>query len=107
MRQPIFQGKSEGDQLFAIFKILGSPTQDEYSELSAMVPFDPKIFKEFKNYKLNTTFFEDQFSYIKDYKNLMDLLLKMFNYIPSKRITAEEALKHPFFADVAEADSAE
>ncbi len=66
-----------------------------------LVPFDPKIFKEFKHYKLQTAFFEEQFSYIKDYKNLMDLLLKMFNYIPSKRITAEEALQHPFFAEVA------
>jgi serine/threonine protein kinase len=107
MRQPIFQGKSEGDQLFAIFKVLGSPSQEEYNELSSMVPFDPKIFKEFKNYKLNTTFFEEQFSYIKDYKNLMDLLLKMFNYIPSKRITALEALKHPFFADVADTEIVE
>jgi len=99
-REPIFQGKSEGDQLFAIFKVLGSPTQEEYDELSMMVPFDPKIFKEFKFYKRQT--FKDKFYYIQDYENLMDLLLKMFAYIPSQRITAAEALNHPFFKDVRE-----
>jgi len=99
MREPLFQGKSEGDQLFAIFRTLGSPSATEFDEYSMMVPFDPKIFQEFKAYKRQS--FKDKFYYIKDYDNLMDLLMKMFDYIPSKRITAAEALKHPFFKDVA------
>ena len=86
--------------MFAIFKVMGSPTQEEYDELSMMVPFDPKIFKEFKHYKRQS--FKEKFYYIQDYDNLMDLLLKIFAYIPSKRITAAEALKHPFFKDVKE-----
>ncbi len=99
-REPIFQGKSEGDQLFAIFKVMGSPSQEEYDELSMMVPFDPKIFKEFKFYKRQT--FKDKFYYIQDYENLMDLMFRMFAYIPSQRISAADALKHPFFKDVRE-----
>jgi len=98
MREPLFQGKSEGDQLFAIFRMLGSPSATEFEELSMMVPFDPKIFTEFKIYKRQQ--FRDKFHYIKDFENLMDLLMKMFDYIPSKRITAVEAMKHPFFKDV-------
>ena len=98
MREPLFQGKTEGDQLFAIFKVLGSPTPEEYEELSMMVPFEPKIFNEFKTFKRQS--FREKFYYIEDFDNLMDLLLKMFAYIPSKRITAAEALKHPFFKDI-------
>lgn len=40
------------------------------------------------------------FSMVEDRKNFIDLLLKMFCYLPSKRITAKEALKHPFFKDI-------
>ena len=98
MRDPLFQGKSEGDQLFSIFKVIGSPSKEEYDKLSMMVPFDPKIFNEFKTYKKSS--FKDKFHYINDYDNLMDLLSKMFAYVPDDRITAEEALEHPFFKDV-------
>ena len=33
-RQPLFQGKSEGDQLFKIYQQLGSPTSEEFAWLS-------------------------------------------------------------------------
>lgn len=41
---------------------------------------------------------------VSDRKNFIDLLLKMFNYSPSKRITAAEALKHPFFDSIHKED---
>lgn len=37
---------------------------------------------------------------VEDRANFIDLLLKMFCYVPSKRITAAEALKHPFFKGI-------
>jgi len=40
---------------------------------------------------------EELFNMVEDRKNFIDLLLKMLTYSPSKRITAEEALKHKFF----------
>lgn len=37
---------------------------------------------------------------VKDYDNFEDLLLKMLEYLPERRITAREALRHPFFDSV-------
>lgn len=37
---------------------------------------------------------------VKDYDNFVDLLLKLLEYVPEKRITAADALKHPFFANM-------
>ena len=98
IRDVLFKGKSEGDQLFTIFKILGSPNQKDYDELTRLGPFDCKVFKEFGNFKKQSL--RDKFYYIQDYDNLIDLLTKMFIYNPNRRITAVQALKHPFFKDV-------
>lgn len=99
LREPIFQGKSEGDQLFAIFRTLGSPTSEQFQEYSKMVPFDPKIFNDFKTFARPDISAEFSNS-IQDTENFLDLMYKMFEYIPSKRISASEALKHPFFKDI-------
>ena len=40
------------------------------------------------------------FKNIQDNNDFLDLLLKMLAYLPEKRITAKEALNHPFFGDV-------
>ena len=37
---PLFQGSSEGDQLFAIFQKLGSPTKRELEILGKKVPYN-------------------------------------------------------------------
>ncbi len=63
-----------------------------------MTNFDKEYFKDFKNYK--SVDLRKMFSMIKDLDNLLDLLKKMFDYIPNRRISAEDAMKHPFFVDV-------
>jgi glycogen synthase kinase 3 beta len=98
MREPLFQGKSEGDQLFAIFKTLGTPTKDEIAELKKKVPFDSSLLDEFKAYPRPS--WKEKFFYINDYDLLIDLLNQMFRYVPEKRITARDALLHPFFAEI-------
>lgn len=95
---PVFKGKSEGDQLFAIFKVIGSLSAEEVAEYTKRVPFDPALFKEFGHFdRINL---REKFSMVKDFDNFQDLLLKMLQYLPEKRITAVEALNHPFFADL-------
>lgn len=73
--------------------------QEEIDAFSKRVPFDSKLFYEFGKY--SAIDLSKKFYYIKDLENLMDLLTKMFQYLPERRITAKEALNHPFFREVA------
>lgn len=93
-RQPLFPGDSEIDQLHKIFSILGTPDNNVWPGVSQLPDFKP-TFPRWKS---------------KDLKNLvpglddngLDLLSKFLVYEPSKRISAKEALRHPFFSDLAE-----
>jgi len=62
------------------------------------VHFDHSLFIEFKNYK--PIDLKRMFVGIKDLDYLLDLLKKMFDFVPEKRISASDALKHPFFRDM-------
>lgn len=84
---PIFKGKTEGDQLFAIFEILGSFTEKEKEELKKRVPFDESLFEKFPQYPKGGL--KDIFEDVKDRENAIDLIEKMLTYIPEDRITAE------------------
>lgn len=102
-REPLFQGKTEGDQIFAIFSLLGTPSNREYEMLSRKVPFDPKLFKEFpyipKNQADNNRL-EKKFQCFSEKSLLCDLLAKLLSYVPEERLTARQALDHPFFNDI-------
>ena len=93
--KPLFMGKSESDQLKKIFKIRGTPSDNYASSL-----------KEFSEWGVGENVFEPwPEDDIKKYvPNLdpegVDLLLKFLQIEPEKRISAEEALKHPFFDDI-------
>ena len=91
--KPLFQGKSEINQLNIIFKELGSPNEKiwpGYSEL----PLVKKM-----------TFVEHPFNNLhnrigkKMGKSGFDLINRFLTYCPERRITAEEALKHEFFTE--------
>jgi serine/threonine protein kinase len=91
-RQPLFPGDSEIDQLFRIFRMLGTPNQETWPGVSDY-PDYKSTFPQWKP--------ESLAKHIKDLEPLgLDLLQKMLVYEPSKRISAREALKHPFFNDL-------
>ncbi|CAD8103495.1 unnamed protein product [Paramecium sonneborni] len=99
IKEALFKGKSEGDQLFAILKVMGSFNSSDIEYFQNKVPFENKmIFKELARYKKQNL--KEKFSQIKDLDNYLDLLNSMLQYNPEKRINAKDALKHPFFKDV-------
>uniref|UniRef100_A0AC34QLD0 Protein kinase domain-containing protein n=1 Tax=Panagrolaimus sp. JU765 TaxID=591449 RepID=A0AC34QLD0_9BILA len=90
--KPLFQGDSEIDQLFKIFKVLSTPNDVEWPGVSKLPDFKNN-FPQWPENKLNDS--------LKNYMNRdgLDLIKSMLKYDPGSRITARSCLKHPFFAN--------
>lgn len=91
-KKPLFQGDSEIDQLFRIFRILRTPTEEIWPGVTQLTDYKTT----FPNWMSNNL--ESQV------KNLdvdgLDLLQAMLIYDPIHRISARAALKHPYFQDL-------
>lgn len=88
-RRPLFHGDSEIDQLFRIFRTLGTPTEETWQGVSQL-----------PDYKANFPFWKGSqlHSAVKTLDNLgMDLMQKMLIYDPVTRISAKAIIKHPYF----------
>ena len=87
--KPLFHGDSEIDQLFRIFRSLGTPTEETWPGVSSM-PAYKASFPKWKNNVLRSLV-----------PNMNDqgyeLLTYMLKYDPQKRISAKAALLHPYF----------
>ena len=90
LKEPLFQAKGEIELISMIFKLLGPPTNQTWPEYSTLplaktislpAPHPPQLRQKFR--------------YITDAG--LDLLSQLLTYDPERRITAEEALKHPYF----------
>jgi len=88
-KRPLFPGDSEIDQLFRIFRCLGTPTDDVWHGCTSL-----------PDYKLNFPKWTKQGvgKVIEDGHPLaIDLLERMLVYEPCERISAKEALQHAYF----------
>ncbi|KMZ71943.1 hypothetical protein ZOSMA_171G00200 [Zostera marina] len=91
-RRPLFPGDSEIDELFKIFRGLGTPTEETWPGVTSLPDFK-SAFPKWPS---------------KDFTTLVpnldaagiDLLSKMLRFQPSKRITARCALEHEYFKDL-------
>nr|QNH86181.1 cyclin dependent kinase 1 [Meretrix meretrix] len=91
-KRPLFHGDSEIDQLFRIFRTLTTPTEDTWPGVSSMPDYKPT----FPNWKTNQLA-----NSVKQLDNNgLDLLQQMLIYDPSLRLTARDALNHPYFANL-------
>ena len=95
---PMFLGKNENEQLDRIFNLLGTPNDNEYPWLKESPEWNGYINSEtFKKYEKQDI--RKIYPNIND-NDSYDLLEKMIVFDPDKRISAEEALKHPYFNSI-------
>ncbi|KAG2378421.1 hypothetical protein C9374_008308 [Naegleria lovaniensis] len=91
---PLFPSDSEIDHLFKVFQLLGTPNED-----SGIVnlPNYRNTFPKWKGNLLASKFLRTPFE--KDALGL-DLLARMLTINPAHRISAHDALKHPYFDEL-------
>ena len=91
-RRALFPGDSEIDQLFRIFRTLGTPDENIWPGVSQLRDYT-SMFPRWEPRPLD----EVVPSFDSDAK---DLLLKLLTYDPNQRITAKKGLSHPYFTGV-------
>jgi serine/threonine protein kinase len=84
---PLFKGDNDLTQLLQIFRVLGRPTEAQMQGLTTNPKFNSKIWPKFEPFNLRDLI---EPSEIDDLG--LDLLKKMLEYEPSRRITAKQAL---------------
>lgn len=93
LKEPLFQAKGELELISMIFKLLGPPTTATWPDypnlpLAKTINLPPPHPPQFRQ----------KFQYITSAG--IDLLSRLLTYDPDERITAEEALRHPYFRSV-------
>jgi cyclin-dependent kinase len=95
--RPLFPGKNDSDQLKVIFKIIGTPTPEAWPGMEKLPKYGAEEYKLYPRPK-------DLSAQVPGMPPAgVDLLGRMLEADPSKRISAAEALSHPFFADLSDA----
>ncbi|KAJ3278774.1 Cyclin-dependent kinase catalytic subunit [Borealophlyctis nickersoniae] len=91
LRHPLFPGDSEIDEIFKIFRLLGTPNDETWPGIRDLPDFKPN-FPTWAPKPLES-----------EIPNLepegFDLLRKLLAYDPAERISAKRALAHPYFRD--------
>ncbi|EFA10357.1 cyclin-dependent kinase 11B isoform X1 [Tribolium castaneum] len=88
----IFPGKSEAEQINRIFKCLGTPTEKIWPGFNKL-PVAQKM--KFTNHTVSNL--RKRFQMLNDLG--LSFMLNFLTFDPHQRITAEEALKHPYFSE--------
>lgn len=95
--RPVFPGTSDQDQLDKIFKALGTPTDETWPTM-----VDLPEYKAILDPKAPEPDFYSKHANLQNDPVAVDLLTQLLMYDPGKRITAKNALKHPYFEGVLE-----
>ena len=91
-KKALFPGKNEEDQLLRIFKIMGTPAPDEWSGITELQGYRDD-FPQFEK--------EDIANHVPGLSpEGIELLEQMLVHDPNRRISAKDALKHPYLRDV-------
>ncbi|KAL4911502.1 cyclin-dependent kinase 1 [Aspergillus multicolor] len=88
-RKPLFPGDSEIDEIFKIFRLLGTPDESIWPGVTSFPDFKP-TFPKWKREDISTVV-----SGLED--DGLDLLEALLEYDPARRISAKQACMHPYF----------
>lgn len=97
-KEPFFKGDSNFDQLIKISKVLG--TKELYSYLNK---YGLKLSEDYQDALVPcerrpwTSFINDQNRALADDEDVIDLIDHLLRYDHKERLTAKQALDHPFF----------
>merc|ERR1711924_180500 len=85
--RPLFPGSSDNDQLYRIFRVLGTPTRESWPSIIETPSFKRgQVLRSCQAMSLAPLGLDD---------TALDLLTSMIKYEPDHRITAKDALHHP------------
>ncbi|AYV85090.1 MAG: hypothetical protein Satyrvirus3_21 [Satyrvirus sp.] len=89
-RKILFSGDNKKTVLNSIFSVLGTPMNDFNPDIHKWLQFNSKLSAVSA---VNTVYHRTGFVFLeRKYQKLVDILYKMFEYSPTKRISAEKAL---------------
>lgn len=94
-KRPLFPGDSEIDQIFKIFRLKGTPNNTVWPGVNQLPDFK-SVFPSWPQRSVAAVLNLQS----KIGEEGVDLLEKMLAYNPADRISAKEALSHPYFADI-------
>ena len=88
-RKPLFPGDSEIDEIFKIFRLLGTPTEELWPGVTSFPDFKPSFPKWQRNERVALVSGLDE--------DGLDMLDGFLQYDPSMRLSAKRAGNHPYF----------
>ena len=88
-RKPLFPGDSEIDEIFKIFRVLGTPTENDWPGVTSFPDYKPSFPKWTR--KMEVALVDN----LND--DGLDLLDALLAYDPASRISAKQAQYHPYF----------
>jgi len=89
--QPLFPGESGIDQLVEIIKVLGTPTRDQIRTMNPN--YMEHKFPQIKPHPFSKVFRKAD-------SNAIDLISRLLEYTPTQRLSAVDAMVHPFFDEL-------
>ncbi|KAJ1877530.1 glycogen synthase kinase 3, partial [Kickxella alabastrina] len=91
--QPLFPGESGIDQLVEIIKVLGTPTKEQIRTMNPN--YMDHRFPQIKPHPFSRIFRSHASS-----PEAIDLITKLLDYTPTKRLSSVQAMTHPFFDEL-------